>query len=170
MFLRSKVQPVRGADNLTAIYEPIVLRMWPPRPVLFVKNKLNIRLYYTEKCSRIFLIQIVKCCWDLRFSQVLTMKNVVSPDMVPCSLVGVRVGLKMKTTRSSKTSVNIFPITQHLASKCHNLSNLAVLPLLYSISPTRTYAPLVEKLCPVELITVGCCPYYIATLHLLVCW
>jgi hypothetical protein len=24
MFLGSKVQPVRGADNLTAIYEPIV--------------------------------------------------------------------------------------------------------------------------------------------------
>jgi hypothetical protein len=30
MFSGSKVQPVRGADNLTAIYEPIVLTMWDP--------------------------------------------------------------------------------------------------------------------------------------------
>jgi hypothetical protein len=28
MFLVSKVRPVRGADNLTAIYEPIVYTMW----------------------------------------------------------------------------------------------------------------------------------------------
>jgi hypothetical protein len=28
MFLGSKVRPVCGADNLTAIYEPIVLTMW----------------------------------------------------------------------------------------------------------------------------------------------
>jgi hypothetical protein len=31
MFLGSKVQPVRGADNLTTIYEPIVWRMWDPQ-------------------------------------------------------------------------------------------------------------------------------------------
>jgi hypothetical protein len=28
MFLGSKVRPVRGADSLTAIYEPIVQIMW----------------------------------------------------------------------------------------------------------------------------------------------
>jgi hypothetical protein len=28
MFLRSKVRLVRGADSLTAIYEPIVYTMW----------------------------------------------------------------------------------------------------------------------------------------------
>jgi hypothetical protein len=28
MFLGSKVRPVRGADNLTAIYEQIVWTMW----------------------------------------------------------------------------------------------------------------------------------------------
>jgi hypothetical protein len=28
MFLGSKVRQVRGADNLTAIYEPIVYTMW----------------------------------------------------------------------------------------------------------------------------------------------
>jgi hypothetical protein len=30
MFLGSKVRPVRGADNLTAIYEPIVYAMCDP--------------------------------------------------------------------------------------------------------------------------------------------
>jgi hypothetical protein len=30
IFLGSKVRPVRGADNLTAIYEPIVYTMWDP--------------------------------------------------------------------------------------------------------------------------------------------
>jgi hypothetical protein len=30
MFLGSKVRLVRGADNLTAIYEPIVYTMWDP--------------------------------------------------------------------------------------------------------------------------------------------
>jgi hypothetical protein len=30
MFLGSKVRPVRKADNLTAIYEPIVYTMWDP--------------------------------------------------------------------------------------------------------------------------------------------
>jgi hypothetical protein len=30
MFLESKVRPVRGADNLTAIYDPIVYTMWDP--------------------------------------------------------------------------------------------------------------------------------------------
>jgi hypothetical protein len=30
MFLGSKVGPERGADNLTAIYEPIVYTMWDP--------------------------------------------------------------------------------------------------------------------------------------------
>jgi hypothetical protein len=30
MFLGSKVLPVRGADNLTAIYEPIVYTLWDP--------------------------------------------------------------------------------------------------------------------------------------------
>jgi hypothetical protein len=30
MFLESKVRPVRGADDLTAIYEPIVYKMWEP--------------------------------------------------------------------------------------------------------------------------------------------
>jgi hypothetical protein len=30
MFLGSKVRPVRGADNLTAIYEPTVYTMWNP--------------------------------------------------------------------------------------------------------------------------------------------
>jgi hypothetical protein len=30
MFLASKVRPVRGADNLTAIYEPIVWTIWDP--------------------------------------------------------------------------------------------------------------------------------------------
>jgi hypothetical protein len=30
MFLWSKVLLVRGADNLTAIYEPIVQTMWDP--------------------------------------------------------------------------------------------------------------------------------------------
>jgi hypothetical protein len=29
-FLGSKVRLVRGADNLTAIYEPIVWTMWDP--------------------------------------------------------------------------------------------------------------------------------------------
>jgi hypothetical protein len=28
MFLRSKVRPVRGADNVTAIFEPIIQTMW----------------------------------------------------------------------------------------------------------------------------------------------
>jgi hypothetical protein len=31
MFLRSKARPVRGDDNLTDIYEPIVLTMWNPQ-------------------------------------------------------------------------------------------------------------------------------------------
>jgi hypothetical protein len=31
MFLGSKVRPVRGADNLTAVYEPIVYTMWHPQ-------------------------------------------------------------------------------------------------------------------------------------------
>jgi hypothetical protein len=31
MFLGSKVQPVRGADNLTAIYEPVAYLMWDPQ-------------------------------------------------------------------------------------------------------------------------------------------
>jgi hypothetical protein len=30
MFLGSKVRLVRGADNLTATYEPIVWTMWDP--------------------------------------------------------------------------------------------------------------------------------------------
>jgi hypothetical protein len=30
MFLGSKVRLVHGADNLTAIYEPIVWTMWDP--------------------------------------------------------------------------------------------------------------------------------------------
>jgi hypothetical protein len=30
MFLESKVRLVRRADNLTAIYEPIVYLMWDP--------------------------------------------------------------------------------------------------------------------------------------------
>jgi hypothetical protein len=30
MFLGSKVRLVRGADNLTDIYEPIVYTMWDP--------------------------------------------------------------------------------------------------------------------------------------------
>jgi hypothetical protein len=30
MFLGNKVRPVRGADNLTAIYEPIVKTMLDP--------------------------------------------------------------------------------------------------------------------------------------------
>jgi hypothetical protein len=30
MFLGSKVRRVRKADNLTAIYEPIVYTMWDP--------------------------------------------------------------------------------------------------------------------------------------------
>jgi hypothetical protein len=30
MFLGSKVRLVRGADNLTAIYEPIVQTVWDP--------------------------------------------------------------------------------------------------------------------------------------------
>jgi hypothetical protein len=30
MLLGSKVRPVRGADKLTAIYEPIVLTVWDP--------------------------------------------------------------------------------------------------------------------------------------------
>jgi hypothetical protein len=30
MFLGSKVRAVRGADNLTAIYEPIVYTMYDP--------------------------------------------------------------------------------------------------------------------------------------------
>jgi hypothetical protein len=30
-FLGSKVRPVRGADNLTAIYEPVVWTMWDPQ-------------------------------------------------------------------------------------------------------------------------------------------
>jgi hypothetical protein len=30
MFLASKVWPVRRADNLTTIYEPIVQKMWDP--------------------------------------------------------------------------------------------------------------------------------------------
>jgi hypothetical protein len=30
MFLESKVRLVREADNLTAIYEPIVWAMWDP--------------------------------------------------------------------------------------------------------------------------------------------
>jgi hypothetical protein len=30
MFLGSNVRPVRGADNLAAIYEPIVWTMWDP--------------------------------------------------------------------------------------------------------------------------------------------
>jgi hypothetical protein len=30
MFLGRKVRPVRGADNLTAIYKPIVYTMWEP--------------------------------------------------------------------------------------------------------------------------------------------
>jgi hypothetical protein len=30
LFLGSKVRPVRGADNLTANYEPIVWTMWAP--------------------------------------------------------------------------------------------------------------------------------------------
>jgi hypothetical protein len=31
MFLGSKVRPMRGADNLAAIYEPIVQTMWDPQ-------------------------------------------------------------------------------------------------------------------------------------------
>jgi hypothetical protein len=31
MFLGSKVRRVRRADNLTAIYEPIVYTMWDPK-------------------------------------------------------------------------------------------------------------------------------------------
>jgi hypothetical protein len=31
MILGSKVLPVRGADNLTAIYEPIVDTVWDPK-------------------------------------------------------------------------------------------------------------------------------------------
>jgi hypothetical protein len=31
MFLRSRARPVRKADNLTAICEPIVYTMWDPR-------------------------------------------------------------------------------------------------------------------------------------------
>jgi hypothetical protein len=31
MFLGTKVRLVRGADNLAAIYEPIVYTMWDPR-------------------------------------------------------------------------------------------------------------------------------------------
>jgi hypothetical protein len=30
MFLESKVRLVRGADNLTASYEPIIQTMWDP--------------------------------------------------------------------------------------------------------------------------------------------
>jgi hypothetical protein len=30
MFVGSKVRLVRGADNLTAIYEPIVWALWDP--------------------------------------------------------------------------------------------------------------------------------------------
>jgi hypothetical protein len=30
MFLGSKVRLMRGADNLTAIYEPIAYTMWDP--------------------------------------------------------------------------------------------------------------------------------------------
>jgi hypothetical protein len=30
MFMGSKVRLVRGADNITAIYEPIVQIMWDP--------------------------------------------------------------------------------------------------------------------------------------------
>jgi hypothetical protein len=30
MFLESKALPVRGADNHTAIYEPIAQTMWDP--------------------------------------------------------------------------------------------------------------------------------------------
>jgi hypothetical protein len=31
MFQESKARPVRRADNLTAIYEPIVYTMWDPQ-------------------------------------------------------------------------------------------------------------------------------------------
>jgi hypothetical protein len=31
MFLGSKVRPVRGADNLTAIYGPIIYTTWNPQ-------------------------------------------------------------------------------------------------------------------------------------------
>jgi hypothetical protein len=37
MFLESKVRPVRGTDNLTAIYEPIVLTMWDPQHLTTLK-------------------------------------------------------------------------------------------------------------------------------------
>jgi hypothetical protein len=37
MFLGSKVQPVRGAGNLTAIYEPTVWTMWDPQHLTTLK-------------------------------------------------------------------------------------------------------------------------------------
>jgi hypothetical protein len=33
MFLGSKVRPVRGAENLTAIYEPIAYTVWDPEHI-----------------------------------------------------------------------------------------------------------------------------------------
>jgi hypothetical protein len=59
MFLGSKVRLVRGADNLTAIYKPIVETIWgilnisqpyrPPQPVtgiaLFILSFTNEKLY-----------------------------------------------------------------------------------------------------------------------------
>jgi hypothetical protein len=60
MFLGSTAQPVRKADNLTAICEPTVWESGifnisqpykPPRPVMVIKTKLSLRTNYTDRLS-----------------------------------------------------------------------------------------------------------------------
>jgi hypothetical protein len=52
MFLGSKVRPVRGADNLTAIYAPMVYTMWDlPRPVTAIALLFFFFLLLARKSS-----------------------------------------------------------------------------------------------------------------------
>jgi hypothetical protein len=58
------------------------------------------------------------------------MKNIAFPNVMPYYLVDVSVGMKMEAVHSTETSLNIWQIIQHFISRCHNVSKLAVLPLL----------------------------------------
>jgi hypothetical protein len=60
MFLWSKVRPVRGPDNLTAIYEPIVQTMWDPRSLTTLEASYGENFYFFYISSQTYR-QLIMC-------------------------------------------------------------------------------------------------------------
>jgi hypothetical protein len=87
MFLGSKVRPVRGADNLTTIYEPIVWTMWDPQHLTSLQAS---RLYLYQEHDNIETSGMeiwTNACWE-----VLCAISTVTAALLTSSILLAEVG------------------------------------------------------------------------------